>query len=243
MRPWRRHDSARASRPSAQPIGTRTCTPRPCLGHRRTRSPRAGFPAGPWLGGGHGLAGACCPGRGLAGGGRASAGLLQSDAGDGERPSRLLRNRPVGHDRGPAAGGQLPDRDRRRPDRRPRARARPADPDRPVYSRHRRHSGAGHGPVVAPPCLRGELRRHDSGLAPACRQARARGTVDPQRPQVRDGDRDLRRAVLLAPDRSPRRRRRPGHGRAADVGRAGPVPACRRARLAAGRPVRGCLPS
>ncbi len=36
---------------------------------------------------------------------------------------------------------------------------------------------------------------------------RAGAPVDPQRLRLRDGDRDLRRAVLLAPDRRPRRHR------------------------------------
>src|SRR5580704_11104787 len=83
----------------------------------------------------------------------------------------------------------------------------PADPDWPFHSRYRRHSGTGHRPDVAPPRLRGELRRHDSGLARTCRQARAAAIVDPQCLRLRDGDGDLRRVVLLAPDRRPRRRR------------------------------------
>jgi hypothetical protein len=200
-----------------------------------SRSPGAcaGRPASPWLGGRHSFAGACCPDRGLADGRRASAGLLQPDAADDKRTGWSVGNRPVGNDRGPAAGGQLPDRDRRGSDCRPHARAHAADPDGPFYSRRRRHSGTGHGPDVAPPRLRGKLRRYDSGLARTCRQARAGAIVDPQCLRLRDGDRDLRRIVLLAPDRSTRGRRRPGHGRAADVGRSGPVSACCRARLAA----------
>ncbi len=192
MRPWRRHDSACASRPRAQPIGTRSRTP---------------WPASPWLGGSHRLARACCPRRRLADRRRASAGRLQPDAGDGKRAGWLLGNRPVGDDRGPAAGRRLPDRDRRGPDRRAAARARAADPDRPFYSRHRRHSRTGRGPDVAPPRVRGELRRHHGGLASAGGQARAGAAVDRRCPRLRGGDRALRRVVVLAPDRRARRHR------------------------------------
>ncbi len=44
-------------------------------------------------------------------------------------------------------------------------------------------------------------------LARTCRQAPAGAIVDPQRLQLRDDDRGLRRVVLLAPDRSAGRRR------------------------------------
>ena len=200
MWPWRRHDSACASRPRAQPIRTRSRTPWPCFDQSELLpADRSGFlrgwPASPWLGGMHSLAGACCPSGGLADCRRPSARLLQPDAADDERAGWSLGNRPVGNDRGPAAGGQLSDRDRRGPDCRAHACAHPADPDWAFYSRHRRHSGTGHQPDVPPSCLRGELRRHDGGLARTCRQARASATVDRQCLRLRDGDRDLRRAV------------------------------------------------
>ena len=53
----------------------------------------------------------------------------------------------MGNDRGPAAGGQLPDRDRRGSNCRPPACAHAADPDWPFYTRHRRHSGTATGPT------------------------------------------------------------------------------------------------
>jgi len=78
--PWRRHDSACASRPRAQSIRARSLWP--WFGHHATIASRslraacAGWPAGPWLGGRHSLASACCPGRGVADCRRAAAGLV-----------------------------------------------------------------------------------------------------------------------------------------------------------------------
>jgi hypothetical protein len=79
--PGRRHDSACASRPRAQPIRTRSHTPWPSSGKSRSIVGRplrasAGGSASPSLGGWHGLPGACCASGRLAVGRRAAAGLL-----------------------------------------------------------------------------------------------------------------------------------------------------------------------
>jgi hypothetical protein len=81
MWPGRRHDSACASRPRAQPIRTRSPAPWPCfrrcsIATSRSLRACADWPASPRLGGRHSLAGACCPGRGLADRRRAAAGLV-----------------------------------------------------------------------------------------------------------------------------------------------------------------------
>jgi hypothetical protein len=165
---------------------------------------------------------------------RTSAGLLQPDAADHERPGWSDGDRSVGDDRGVVRCRELPGRRRPRPNQGRSAGSPAADTGGPIDHRGCRFAGRCQRPDAVAPGFRSVLHSHDAGLAALRGVPRARPAVGPWRVLRLDCDRPIRRAVGLAADQHSGQRR-PGPGRAPDLLGAGIVASCRRPRALAGR--------